>query len=121
MMVDFVIIAHTFENLDGFGGEGSSTMTFWKRRSRAESFSMKTTIFVQCGRTEHANLAFGQGWLEDIGGIHRAFGITGAHDVVQLVDDQDNVASLAGLIDDTFHATLKLAAELGAGHHGGHI
>ena len=43
------------------------------------------------------------------------------HDVVHLVDDQDDVAQLLDLLDETLHAALKLAAELGARHQGGEI
>ena len=40
---------------------------------------------------------------------------------MHLVDDQDDVAQLADLLDQALHPALKLAAELGACHQGGEI
>ena len=73
-------------------------------------------VFVEGGGADDLNLAPGQGGLEDIGGVHAALGVAGAHDVVDLVDDQDDVAQLADLLDEALHAAFKLAPELGARH-----
>ncbi len=40
---------------------------------------------------------------------------------MHLVNDQNDIAAGLDLADEIFHAAFKLAAELRAGHHGGHI
>src|SRR6185437_19034 len=57
----------------------------------------------------------GQGRLEDRGGVDRALGSAGAHEVVELVDEQDDVAALGDLLHDLLQALLELAAVLRAG------
>ena len=78
-------------------------------------------VFREGGGADDLNLAPGQGGLKDIGGIHGAFGIPGPYQVVDLVNDQDNVAQLFDLLDEALHAAFKLAAELGARHQGGQV
>ena len=45
-------------------------------------------VLIEGGGADDLELAPAQGGLEDIGGVHAALGIAGAHDVVDLVDDQ---------------------------------
>ena len=81
----------------------------------------KFTILVEGGGADDLYLAPGQGGLEDIGGVHAALGVPGAHDVMHLVNDQDDIACLADLLDKPLHAAFELAPELGAGHQGRQI
>ena len=78
-------------------------------------------VLVEGGGADHLDLTPAQGGLEDVGGVHAALGIAGAHDVVDLVDDQDHVAGLADLFNQPLHAALELTAELGTGHQGRQI
>ena len=78
-------------------------------------------VLRQSGGADDLNLPPGQSGLEDIGGVHRALGVSCAYDGVYLVDHQDDVADLADLLDQALHAAFKLAAELGAGDQGGEI
>ena len=73
-------------------------------------------VFVEGGGSDDLDLPTGQGGLEDVGGVHAALGISGPHDVVYLVDDQNDVAQLADLLDEPLHAALELSPELGTGH-----
>ena len=79
-------------------------------------------VLVQRRRPDQAQLAAGQRRLEHVAGVHRALGLTGADDGVQLVDEQ-NHAPLAGgrLGDDRLQALLELAAVLGAGQQRAHL
>src|SRR5262249_5337506 len=55
-------------------------------------------------------------------GVHRAFGGAGAHDRVQLVDEEDDVAAGSlHLFQDRLQAFLELAPELGAGDQRPHV
>ena len=49
-------------------------------------------VLVQRGRADAAQLAAGQGRLEQVAGVHRALGPAGPDDRVQLVDEQDDLA-----------------------------
>ena len=78
-------------------------------------------VFVEGGGADDLDLAPGQGGLEDIGGVHAALGVPGAHDVMHLVNDQNDIACLADLLNKPLHAAFELAPELGAGHQGRQI
>ena len=78
-------------------------------------------VLVEGGGADDPDLAPGQSGLEDVGGVHRALGGACAHDGVQLVDEQDDVAGLLHLVDGVLDALLKLAPVLGTGHHAGQV
>jgi len=78
-------------------------------------------VFGEGGRAYDLDFAAGEGGLEYIGGVHAALGVARADDVVHLVDDEDNVAGLAYLLDEPLHAALELAAELRTGHESGEV
>ena len=50
------------------------------------------TVFVERRGTDDLDLAAGQSGFHDVGSIHVAFGIARAHEVMDLVDEQDDVA-----------------------------
>ncbi len=54
--------------------------------------------------------------------VHGALGLAGAHDGVQLVDEQDNLPlRLLYLVEDGLQPLLKLAPVLGTGDQGAHV
>ena len=71
---------------------GSSTMTGWKRRSRAASFSMYFGIH-QRGRTDGAQLAAGKLRLEHVRCVGGTFGRPGPDNRMKLVDKEDDLPS----------------------------
>ena len=73
-------------------------------------------VLVEGGGADDLDLSPGQGGLQDVGGVHGALGVTGAHQVMHLVDKQDDVAAGLHLVDQALHPALKLAPELGPGH-----
>src|SRR5690606_36672455 len=72
-------------------------------------------------RADALNLAAREGRLEHIGSVDGAFRAARADQGVQLVDEQDDVAGPADLIQDRLDPLLKLAAVFRAGHHHGQI
>ena len=78
-------------------------------------------VLGEGGSADDLDLPTGEGGLEDVGGVHAALGIPGTHDVMHLVNDQDDVAQLADLLNEALHAAFKLAPELGARHQGGQV
>ena len=74
-------------------------------------------IFVERRRANALHLTAAQGRLNDIRGVHRAFGRTGADDGVQLIDKQNDVLGAANLVHHGFDALLELATVFCAGDH----
>ena len=71
-------------------------------------------VLIEGSGTDDLDLTSGKGRLQDISSIHTAFRITGTHQIVDLIDHQDDIAALLDLTDQALHAALKLTAELGA-------
>ena len=61
-------------------------------------------VFVQRGGADGAELAAGQGRLQDVGRVHRAGGASRTHERMDLVDEQDD---LAGGVHDLLHDALQ--------------
>jgi hypothetical protein len=101
---------------------GSLTITVWKRRSSAASFSMYLAVFVERSRADGVQLAPRQHRLQHVGGVHRPFGRAGADDGVELVDEEDDLALRVGdLLEHGLQPLLEFAAVLGAGDQRAHV
>ena len=72
-------------------------------------------VLVERGGADGLQLAAGQHRLEDAGGVDRALGGARADERVQLVDEQDDVAAGADLLEHLLQALLKIAAVAGSG------
>ena len=72
-------------------------------------------VLVERGRADRLQLAARERRLEDRGGVDRALGGARADEVVELVDEQDDVAALGDLLHHLLQALLELAPVLGAG------
>ena len=95
--------------------EGSSTSTFWKRRSSAASFSMylryssSVVAPMQCS-SPRARAGFSM-----LPASIEPFRLARADDGVQLVDEQDDLAFLfRKIVQHALQALLEFAAELRA-------
>ena len=84
-------------------------------------FNVLTILVESCG-ADTMQLAPCQHRLQQVTGIHGAFRLTGAHDGMQLINEQQNL-SVAGLnlLQYRFQTLLKLAPVFGACHQGTHI
>ena len=72
-------------------------------------------VLVERGRADGLQLAAGQHRLQDRRGVDRALGGTGADERVQLVDEQDDVAAGADLLEHLLQALLEVTAVAAAG------
>src|SRR3954469_7468634 len=97
---------------------GWSTRICWKRRSSALSrsrylrYSSSVVAPIVCSSPRaRAGLRIG-------GAANAPLGRAGAHEVVELVDEQDDVAALGDLLHHLLEALLELAAVLRAGDQG---
>ena len=79
-------------------------------------------IFVERGRADAMQFASRQRRLEQVGGVHRAFGLAGADQRMHLVDEQDDPALRGGhLIQDGLQPLLELAAVFRSGDQRAHV
>ena len=101
--------------------DGSST-SHGREAPRERAVALDLAVLGQRRGADHAQLAAGEQRLEHVGGVHRALGVAGAEDRVQLVDEQHDLAlGVDGLLERGLQALLELAAELGAGDHAGQV
>ena len=112
-----VLRTQALQNLDGLVDRG------WFDNDRLEPSLQRRilldvlAVLVHRGRADDLQLAPGQRGLDDVAGVHRAFGRTGADDRVQFVHEQDHVLRPLDLVHHGLDALLELAAILGARHH----
>ena len=79
-------------------------------------------VLVERGGADAVQLAARQHRLEHVAGVHRALGLAGADDGVQLVDEQeDPPLRRLDLLQHRLQALLELAAVLGAGEQRAHV
>ena len=78
-------------------------------------------VLVERGGADGLQLAPGQHRLEDRGGVDRTFGGTRTDERVQLVDEQDDVAAGADLLEDLLEPLLEVAPVAGAGDEGAEV
>ena len=72
-------------------------------------------VLVERGGTDGLELTAGEHRLEDAGGVDRTFGGARTDERVQLVDEQDDVAAGADLLQHLLEALLEVAAVAGTG------
>src|SRR5256712_2918442 len=79
-------------------------------------------VLVDGGRADAVQLAARQRRLQHVAGVHGAFRGAGAHDGVQLVDEEDHLALGSGdFLEHGLQPLLELAAELRAGDELAHV
>ena len=78
-------------------------------------------VLVEGGGADGLQLAPGQHGLQDRGGVDGPLGCARADQGVQLVDEQDDVAAGADLLQDLLQALLEVAAVAAAGHQGAEV
>ncbi len=79
-------------------------------------------VLVQGGRADDVQLAAGQGRLHHRRGVDCAFGAAGPDHLMDLVQEEDDLAvRLTSLVHDSLQALFELAAELGARDQGAHV
>ncbi len=78
-------------------------------------------VLVERGGADRLELAAGKRRLQDRGRVDRALGGAGADQVVELVDEEHDVAALGDLLHHLLEALLELAAVLRAGDQRGQV
>ena len=79
-------------------------------------------VFIQRSSANCTEFATSKCWLQDVASVHGTLGSAGAHDGVELVDEEDNLAVRLGhLFYHALQAVLKLTTVLCACYQGRHI
>ena len=115
-MVRLVAIAKPSQNLDGVIHRRLVDPDLLKPALERRVALEVLAILVECGRADGLELTARERWLEDRGRVDGALGCAGPNEVVQLVDEEDDVAPLADLLHHLLQALLELAAILRPGH-----
>ena len=121
-VVDLVLLLDATQDGDGVLHRGLVDHDRLETPGKSRILLDVLAVLVERRGTDGMQLATGKGGLQDVGGIHGAAGGAGAHDGVQLIDEQDDVAaSRRDLLEHGLQAVLELAAVFGACHHGAHV
>ena len=91
-MEDLILLLEATQDrngvLDGRLGNHNGLETTGERRVLLDVLA----VFVKRGRADRVQVATSERRLEDIAGVHGALGGTRAHDGVELIDEQDDLA-----------------------------
>src|SRR4051812_4429799 len=121
LVVLLVAVAQALEDLHGLVRRGLVDADLLEAPLQGGVALQVLAVLVQRGRADRLQLAAGQRRLEDRGGVDRALRGPRADEVVELVDEQDDVAALGDLLHHLLEALLELAAVLRTGDQGREI
>ena len=117
-VVLLVALAQTLEDLLGLLRGGLVDLDLLEAAlERGVAFQV-LAVLVERRRADRLQLAARQRRLQDRGRVDRALGRAGADEVVQLVDEENDVAALGDLLHHLLEALLELAAVLRARDQG---
>ena len=119
---DLVLLLETTQDRDGvLDGRLAHHHGLETTRERRILFDV-LAVFVERGRADRVQVATGKRRLENVAGVHGALGGTRAHDGVELIDEQDDLAlGLLHFLEHGLQAVLELAAVFGAGDQRAHV
>jgi len=114
-VVGLVAVAQALEDLDGVRQRRLGHLDRLEPALEGRVLLDVLAVLVERGRADGLQLAAGQHRLEDAGGVDRALGGTRTHEGVDLVDEQDDVAAGADLLEDLLQPLLEVTAVAAAG------
>ena len=120
-VVLLVVDADAFQHLDGIGDGRLLDFNGLETALQRSIFLDILAVLGKSGGTDDLHLPAGEGGLHDVGSVHGAVRIARAHDGMNFIDEQDDVAGGLDLADKTLDPLLELTTELGARNEGGHI
>ena len=115
-VVRLVPVPQALEDLDGVRHRRLADLDRLEPALERGVLLQVLAVLVQRGRADRLQLAAGQHRLEDARRVDRALGGTRTHQRVDLVDEQDDVAPGADLLEHLLQALLEVTAVARAGH-----
>ena len=120
-MIGLVVLCNAVQHLNGLVNgrlvDSNRLETAFQRRILFDILA----VFFKCCCTDHLDLATGKRRFQNVRRIHRAFGISCADQIVNLVNKQDDVSLLLYLCDQTLDTAFELPTELCSGNQRGQI
>ena len=120
-VVGLVAVAQALEDLDGVGQRRLLHLDGLEAALEGRVLLEVLAVLVERGGADGLQLAPGQHGLEDRGRVDGALGRARTHEGVQLVDEQDDVAAGADLLEHLLQALLEVAAVARPGHQGAEV
>ena len=120
-MVVLVLLAQALEDLEGLVDRRRLDHDGLEAALERAVLLDVLAVLVQRRGAHALQLAARERRLQHVGGVDGALGRAGAHQGVQLVDEQDDVPVGGDLVHDRLEPLLELAAVLGAGDDRGHV
>ena len=114
-VVRLVAVAQTLEDLDGVLQRRLADLDGLEAALEGGVLLQVLAVLVERGGADGLQLTAGQHRLEDAGGVDRALGGTRTDEGVDLVDEQDDVAAGADLLEDLLEPLLEVTAVAGTG------
>ena len=103
-----IIVADAADDGDGLlNGRLSDGDGLEAALERGVLFDM-LAVLVEGRCADDLNFAARERGLEDIGGVHGALRVARADKIMHLVNDQNDIAELFDLLNESFHAAFKL-------------
>ena len=115
-VVGLVAVAQALQDLDRVGHGGLLDHDLLEAALEGGVLLEVLAVLVERGGADRLQLAAGEHRLQDRRRVDGALGGTGTHEGVELVDEQDDVAAGADLLQHLLEALLEVAAVAGAGH-----
>ena len=119
---DLVLLLEATQDRDGVLDGGLTHQNGLETTGKRRILLDVLAVLVERGRADRMQVATGERRLKDVAGVHGALGGTRAHDGVELIDEQDDLAfGLLDFLEHGLQAVLELAAVLGAGDQRAHV
>lgn len=115
-VVGLVAVAQALEDLDRVAERRLGDLDRLEAALERGVLLQVLAVFVERRRADGLQLTAGQHRLEDAGGVDRALGGARTDQRVQLVDEQDDVAAGADLLEHLLQALFEVTAVAGTGH-----
>ena len=109
-VVRLVPVAQALEDLDGVRDARLAHLDRLETPLQRRILLHMLAVLIQRGGTDRLQLTAGQHRLEDARGVDRALGGTRTHQRMHLIDEQDDVAAGADLLEHLLQALLEVAA-----------
>src|SRR5699024_9969816 len=106
-VVRLVTVAQALEDLDRVLEVGLGDLDRLEAALERGVLLDVLAVLVERRRADRLELAAGEHRLEDRGGVDRALGGTGTDERVDLVDEEDDVAARADLLENLLEALLE--------------
>ena len=110
LVVHLVAVLEPVEDLDRLADGGLLDPHRLEAALQRRVLLQVLAVLLQRGGADRLQLAPGQHRLEDRGGVDGALGGAGTHQGVDLVDEQQDVAAGADLLEDLLEPLLEVAA-----------